>query len=379
MKIDLMKNSINAYDFYIRGEQSSGNLAGSYLLLSSSPQLVVHLIDSEKEYDLDLLHVSPTKFILNSANYNNKTETTEKKVKTGEVNVDTVLNIRSGPGTSYSDVGNLSDGAIITIYETKNGWYRISEGSEWVIDDYIINVEETTIKNEATSTQGLTFNVGEGFLSSTNASNSSEQFVIDTRSGVTHPLQIGAKRSNGRRNFSIGWDGSLEGGSSYAWSITAGGKATFKNLSITSYGNLNGCYIGNATISGATIGNAKITSGTIGGCTIKDGGITCGAWTLSSSGLSHSTQGDLILKESYLAGGGTVIKQTITVPSRSVSGSCSIMVGGQEFTGSIKGTAAAYYGETGFVTAVYLNRKKVSYYGLAETNADTVVLGTATA
>ena len=45
------------------------------------------------------------------------------------------LNVRSGPGTSYSKVGILRLGETVTIYENSNGWYRIS--SVWVSANYI--------------------------------------------------------------------------------------------------------------------------------------------------------------------------------------------------------------------------------------------------
>ncbi len=46
-----------------------------------------------------------------------------------------VLNIRSGPGTSYSCVGSLWFGEKIIILENQGEWYRINDG--WVNADYI--------------------------------------------------------------------------------------------------------------------------------------------------------------------------------------------------------------------------------------------------
>ena len=55
-----------------------------------------------------------------------------------KVNAD-VLNVRTQPGTSYSIVGKLKQGQIITVYEQKNGWSRIVYGSlkGWVSSKYI--------------------------------------------------------------------------------------------------------------------------------------------------------------------------------------------------------------------------------------------------
>lgn len=55
----------------------------------------------------------------------------------GTVKVNTLLNVRTGPGTKYSNVKSLYNGNSITIYEEYNGWYRIGE-NQWVSDDYII-------------------------------------------------------------------------------------------------------------------------------------------------------------------------------------------------------------------------------------------------
>ena len=70
------------------------------------------------------------------------------------------------------------------------------------------------------------------------------------------------------RNFRIGWDGSLAGGSTYHWSISADGRAKFKTLSAdsgTMYNcTVNSCKIGNCTLSGALTGTQlKITENSI--------------------------------------------------------------------------------------------------------------------
>lgn len=47
-----------------------------------------------------------------------------------------VLNVRSGPATSYSRVKQLTAGAKVTVLEVKNDWYRIGT-NQWVIGDYL--------------------------------------------------------------------------------------------------------------------------------------------------------------------------------------------------------------------------------------------------
>jgi N-acetylmuramoyl-L-alanine amidase len=55
-----------------------------------------------------------------------------------KVNAD-VLNVRSQPGPSYSIVGKLKQGQVVTVYEQKNGWSRIVYGSlkGWVASQYL--------------------------------------------------------------------------------------------------------------------------------------------------------------------------------------------------------------------------------------------------
>lgn len=54
----------------------------------------------------------------------------------GTVRVNSSLNVRSGPSTSYGRVGSLYNGNTVTIYEEQNGWYRIGD-NKWVSSDYV--------------------------------------------------------------------------------------------------------------------------------------------------------------------------------------------------------------------------------------------------
>ena len=82
-------------------------------------------------------------------------EEEEKVIATGKIKLSSgTLNIRSGPGSSYSKVGSLSNGAKVEIYEIKNGWGRISKG--WISMDYVVldEVEEEP-KPETVIAKGL--------------------------------------------------------------------------------------------------------------------------------------------------------------------------------------------------------------------------------
>ena len=89
----------------------------------------------------------------------------EKVIATGTVSLsDGTLNIRSGPGSSYSKVGSLANGARVEIYEISNGWGRISQG--WISMDYVAldgaEPEPVVAKGMVTSSSGLTIRKGAG-------------------------------------------------------------------------------------------------------------------------------------------------------------------------------------------------------------------------
>ena len=60
-------------------------------------------------------------------------------VRKGKV-TSTFLNVRTGPATTNAKVGELKQGALVTIFETSsNGWHRIGDG-RWVIGTNIQEV-----------------------------------------------------------------------------------------------------------------------------------------------------------------------------------------------------------------------------------------------
>ena len=72
----------------------------------------------------------------------------------GKPNTDgSSLNMRSGPGTSYSKVGSIPASATLTITGSENGWYKTSYNgvSGYVSADYV-TVTETNSTNTTAST-----------------------------------------------------------------------------------------------------------------------------------------------------------------------------------------------------------------------------------
>lgn len=66
------------------------------------------------------------------------TATSSKTSLTGTI-TDSVLNVRTGPSTSYKVITSLKKGTKITILEQKNGWYKIktSKGYGWLSGNYV--------------------------------------------------------------------------------------------------------------------------------------------------------------------------------------------------------------------------------------------------
>ena len=81
----------------------------------------------------------------------------------------------------------------------------------------------------------------------------SEQIFSIDATAPSYPLQIGSINKDGQRNFRVGWDGSLYGGSDNSWWIDAKGNAHFNNVTANS-GYLGGCRITYVGVSGGSWG-----------------------------------------------------------------------------------------------------------------------------
>ncbi|PGS47961.1 SH3 domain-containing protein [Bacillus sp. AFS041924] len=91
--------------------------------------------------------------------YGNNTPNSIKTVEAATVNgtvTASVLNIRSGPSTTYKVVGTLKKGAKVSITRTSGSWYKITSGTKtgWVSSKYIkkspTTVSATTVNKMKT-------------------------------------------------------------------------------------------------------------------------------------------------------------------------------------------------------------------------------------
>jgi uncharacterized protein YraI len=72
------------------------------------------------------------------------TATPASNVDSGIVSVPS-LNVRKGAGTGFPLASTLSAGSTVNIYEVANGWLRISNNGEWVAEKFIIKVRKARV------------------------------------------------------------------------------------------------------------------------------------------------------------------------------------------------------------------------------------------
>lgn len=92
----------------------------------------------------------------NTTNNSDKKPSSEESIegKNGKVTSTVSLNVRSGPGTSYSIIGKLNGGDVVELKAKNSGWYKVklSNGTTgWVSANYISETNEGTKENSNSS------------------------------------------------------------------------------------------------------------------------------------------------------------------------------------------------------------------------------------
>ena len=74
------------------------------------------------------------------------------------VTPDVGLNVRKGPGTSYSKITKLSKGTAVTVHSTSNGWSKITaNGVEgYVSSEYLSSTKPSTGSSDSSNSSGST-------------------------------------------------------------------------------------------------------------------------------------------------------------------------------------------------------------------------------
>ena len=270
--------------------ESGSPSIGSYIKLSSKPELTVFYKDAKRQNKM--LQVNPEnngEFYLCSADWIDTTYTItatsrEAQAIVGKDQPARIQFVDVIGGTGHADIWNKQTDDVVLIYDRRNGYCLVTQDQTgldgwWVseadfksIGDFYTPPGNVIITGAA----GMKFDIGEGILTCTNAANDrGEQLILDASKDSQYPFQIGGTNEleNGQRklNFYIGWDGRLGGGTSSKWSIAASGQANFSYLSC------GGGYFG---------GKINATSGSIGGITISGGGLSGGGWSLNGTSIS---------------------------------------------------------------------------------------------
>ena len=252
IKLNLGTGKIDGYKFTLTGYDDASE---SYLTISSKPEIIMHL--ETDTYNTDMLKINASEFVLQSPDWSNNVEVeTEDNVLYATLTRASALNVRSGPGTGFSIVGSVSKGEKKRIYGEELGWYQLDEdGTRYAskkLNNAIVWDESTgSITTTVTKSQGMQFDVRRGSIL-LQKPKSEQIFSIDA-TAPSYPLQIGSINKDGQRNFRVGWDGSLYGGSDNSWWIDAKGNAHFNNVTANS-GYLGGCRITYVGVSGGSWG-----------------------------------------------------------------------------------------------------------------------------
>ena len=180
-RINVGKGTITSYDFTLKGISTDSDYKGSYIALTSDPKLVVSLTkakdddDGDKAYKVNLLDITPSKFIMHSNDWGQYTEIQRTDAQAGSGIVDDgPWNVRKGPGTDKAKTGDtVTSGQSVKIYEVGTGpdtksnttWYRIGK-QKWITKRALIKIEQPKEASETkiTYTQGMEFNINKSVL-----------------------------------------------------------------------------------------------------------------------------------------------------------------------------------------------------------------------
>lgn len=133
--------TVNTDALRLREEANSS----STILATASKGDVVVILEEESDgwYKVDYKSVEGYM----SADYLDVSTKADVTIGYGLVETDgSPLNMRSGPGTDYSKVTSLNDGAVVTIVGIDNGWYKVktSGGSVgYVSSDYMVTCKDS--------------------------------------------------------------------------------------------------------------------------------------------------------------------------------------------------------------------------------------------
>lgn len=141
-------------------------------------------------------------------NYINSGSTTQVSTPTNtnyivRVNTDS-LNVRKGPGVSYSVCGELGKGEAYTIIQTQNGWGKLKSGVGWINLSYTQRVSNTTTASSVVSSSSYLVKVTANNLNIRKGPGVSYGVSGTVKKGQVYTI-VETKNGWGKLKSGLGW------------------------------------------------------------------------------------------------------------------------------------------------------------------------------
>ena len=145
-------------------------------------------------------------------NYINSGSTTSTPTQTStptntnyivRVNTDS-LNVRKGPGVSYSVCGELGKGEAYTIVQTQNGWGKLKSGVGWINLSYTQRVSNTTTASSVVSSSNYLVKITANNLNVRKGPGVSYGISGTVKKGQVYTI-VETKNGWGRLKSGAGW------------------------------------------------------------------------------------------------------------------------------------------------------------------------------
>lgn len=120
-----------------------------------------------------------------------------------KVNTDS-LNVRKGPGASYSVCGELGRGEAYTIVQTQNGWGKLKSGVGWINLSYTQRVSNTTTASSVVSSSSYLVKVTANNLNVRKGPGVSYGVSGTVKKGQVYTI-VETKNGWGKLKSGLGW------------------------------------------------------------------------------------------------------------------------------------------------------------------------------
>ena len=120
-----------------------------------------------------------------------------------KVNTDS-LNVRKGPGASYSVCGELGRGEAYTIVQTQNGWGKLKSGVGWINLSYTQRVSNTTTASSVVSSSSYLVKVTANNLNVRKGPGVSYGISGTVKKGQVYTI-VETKNGWGKLKSGLGW------------------------------------------------------------------------------------------------------------------------------------------------------------------------------